>query len=131
MAEAIFNKLTNGEQSVSSAGTDVIKGDDTSRVGKKLGETSGAENVLAVLKEIGIDASGRIRTPIAQELVDNADQIIVMAERNVSDYLKQSPKTIFWKVDDPFGQSLEFTRDTRNQIEGLIRRTFSAYMQKF
>ncbi len=117
MAEGIFRELSDGEYKAFSAGTLVIQGDDHSRVGKKLGDTVGAENVLAVLKEIGIDASEYVRKPVTQELVETADKVVVMAtEATVPEYLKESQKAIFWDVADPFEQSVECTRDIRNQI---------------
>jgi len=125
MAEGIFRELSHGKHEAFSAGTLVIKGDDSSRVGKKLGDTVGAENVLAALKEIGVDASEYVRKPVTQELVESADTVVVMArDETVPEYLKTSPKAIFWDVADPFEQSLEFTRRIRDQIrthiEGLV-----------
>ncbi|MHB1086822.1 MAG: arsenate-mycothiol transferase ArsC, partial [Minisyncoccota bacterium] len=121
MAECIFRKLSDGKHEALSAGTLVIKGDDHSRVGKKLGDTVGAENVLAALKEIGVDASEYVRKPLTQELVESADTVVVMArDETVPEYLKTSPKAVFWAVADPFEQSLEFTRHIRDQIRTRV-----------
>ncbi len=122
MAEAIFNKLTGNAHEVSSAGTYVIKGDDHSRVGKVLAETRGAENVLAVLNEIGVDASRAVRKPLTQALVEDAEKIVVMAgDDTIPEYLKTSSKAVFWHVTDPYDQSLKFTREIRDQIEKKLR----------
>ncbi|TSC63254.1 MAG: arsenate reductase [Parcubacteria group bacterium Athens0416_74] len=107
MAEGIFRELSHGKHEAFSAGTLVIKGDDHA------------------LKEIGVDASEYVREPVTQELVESADTVVVMArDETVPEYLKTSPKAIFWDVADPFEQSLEFTRRIRDQIrthiEGLV-----------
>lgn len=121
MAEAIFNALTHGGHEVVSAGTCVIKGDDTSRVGQTLKDTDSADNVLAVLSEIGIDGAHLKRKPLTPEMVERADKVIVMAEsETIPDYLRQSFKVKNWDIADPFMQSREFTRDIRNQIQKSI-----------
>lgn len=127
MAEAIFNTLTHGGHEVVSAGTRVIKGDDTSRVGQILKETESSGNVLAVLSEIGIDGAHLKRKPLTPEMVEHADKVIVMAEREtVPDYVRQSPKVEHWDIADPFMQSREFTRDIRNQIQTYIEDLIAA-----
>lgn len=122
MATAIFKHMTNGSHVVFSAGTKVIRDGDRSREGTRLGDTVGAEHVLTVLQEIGINASGFTRTQVTQELVEASDIAVVMTGKEaVPEYLKSSPKVIFWEVPDPFQKSLEFTRDIRNLITELLK----------
>ena len=122
MAEAIF-KLLNDKHEVSSAGTKVISPTTgESRHGQLLKDTRGAENVLAALKERGVEVGENVRTQLNPEMVKSADKIVVMAEpETIPEYLAQSPKMTYWEVKDPKGTSLEEHRAIMNQIEELVK----------
>jgi protein-tyrosine-phosphatase len=122
MAEVIFNKMMDGKNVSTSAGTKVFNKEGESRDGRLLKETLGAENVILSLAQIGIDASDNKRTQLTPEILEDCDKAIVMAEpETVPDYLKNSDKTIYWDVQDPKGMDLEDTSKIRNQIELSIK----------
>ena len=88
-----------------------------------LGELRPAtDNVIEVMQEIGIDISGHIRKQVTESMAQSADQIILVVDEHdpLPEYLLDSPKILKWHIPDPKGQSLEFTRETRNQIKELI-----------
>lgn len=127
MAEAIFKQLNNNEHEVLSAGTKVISPTTgESGHGQLLKDTIGAENVILVLKERGIDVSENMRTQLDPTLVAWADKIFCMAEEEtIPDYLRQSPKVIYWKIIDPKGTALEAHKQIKDQIEGLVKDLLS------
>lgn len=117
MAEELLNKIAPGDFEVTSAGTK-LSGPEQS-----IGELGPVmENVLAVMNEEGIDMSKNIRNQVTPEMADNADKIIMIIDDldPVPDYLIDNAKVERWDVLDPKGQSLEFTRDVKNQIKNLV-----------
>ncbi|MBP6975062.1 MAG: hypothetical protein KBB54_03945 [Candidatus Pacebacteria bacterium] len=120
MAEGLLKKH-NPNLNVSSAGTK-LSGPEQ----KLIDLMPAISEVLQVMKEVDIDVSDNIRKQVTEEMVDKADRIImVIDERDpVPEYLINNPKVITWNVLDPKGQSLEFTRNTRKQIDALIKSLF-------
>jgi protein-tyrosine-phosphatase len=122
MAEAIFKQLNNIHE-VRSAGTKVVSPTTgESRHGQLLKDTKGAEDVISVLQGKGIEVRENSRTQLQPELIDWADKVICMAEEEtIPDYLKNSPKAIFWKIVDPKGTAYEAHVVILEQIEGLVK----------
>ncbi len=117
MAEELLNKIAPGSFEVVSAGTK-LSGPE-----QPIGELGPImDNVLAVMNEEGIDMSNNIRNQVTPEMADNADKIIMIIDDldPVPDYLLNNAKIERWDVLDPKGQSLEFTRDVKNQIKDLV-----------
>lgn len=110
MGEAFFN-LGSKPHTASSAGT---------QVGEKQGQTI-YPNILEIMQEIGIDLSKKSRKQLTEELVDEADKVIVMEEtKNIPDYLLNSPKLIRWDIPNGADASPEFLRHIRDQIKNLV-----------
>lgn len=119
MAEELLNKIASGVFEITSAGTK-LSGPE-----QPIGELGPVlDNVLAVMNEEGIDMSKNIRNQVTPEMADDADKIIMIIDDRdpVPDYLMDNPKVIRWDVLDPKGQSLEFTRDVKNQIKNLVEK---------
>ena len=116
IAESIFNLISKKDVATSAA---IEKGRVTGHLLKDFPEHG---NLLVCMDEIGIDLRENVAEPLTPERVQNADQIIVMAEKETwPDYLRESDKTIHWKIDDPCGQSLTEFRRVRDQIEKLVK----------
>jgi len=114
MAEAFFNSAANGKHTASSCGTKV-----TVREGQKLKDKD--MNIVTAMQEIGIDVSNYERKRFTPEAFETADKVIVMVpSENIPDYFNKNTKVIFWEVPDPFQQSLEFARNVRDRIAGLV-----------
>lgn len=115
IAESIFN-LISKKHSAISAGTE--KGRVT---GHKLKDFPEHSNLFICMNEIGIDIRENIVKLLSPEMMKNADKIIVMAEKETwPNYLKESDKIIFWKIEDMAGQSLDKFREARNQIKSFV-----------
>jgi len=124
VAEVLFNHVKNNAIEVKSCGTWVEKEGLT---GKKLKDFDGINesmsltNLIEVMKEKGFDISENICKPITPELINWADKIISMAEVEESpDYLPNSQKVTFWKVENPDNFTKELARELVEKIEKLI-----------
>ena len=112
IANAFFNKLSEKNKSV-SAGT---------VVGEKEGESL-HEFVIKCMTEEGLDLSKNKRKQLTPEMVILADRIIVIAEKeNLPDYLTNSNKIIFWKINDPKNMSYEYCIKVKNEIKTYVKR---------
>lgn len=115
MAEELFNKYSKNNKGI-SAGTNAIK-----YKGKKLKEF--APPVIAVLKEKDIDVSEKIPLQLTPEIVKSVDRIVVLTKKeDLPDYLINSNKVTFWKIEDGKGKGYDFHINMRNQIEKLINK---------
>ena len=79
---------------------------------------------VQVLEEWGIDLS-QVRPKLLDgDEVENSDVVITMG---CGDVCPVFPGVHYqdWVLDDPAGQSVEFVRQTRNQIDARVRRLIS------
>ena len=117
MATTIYNSIhPNGSD---SAGTVVVNfpGETVGAVGE------GSNNIITAMKEIGFDITNNPRDVIDEKSLSKYDKIIIMAEHDsVQDYLKNSPKSEFWDVENPKGMNLEDTRIVRDIIAQKIKQ---------
>jgi arsenate reductase (thioredoxin) len=118
MAEALFTMLTQGtEHTALSAGTKVSDKDGNSKQGERLKDREGAANVVAVMAELGLNISEAERDQLTPVMIETSDMVIAMSEdESTPEYLKASPKTLFWTFPDPKNASLEDTRQLRDDI---------------
>ncbi len=111
MAPSFFNKMSKNHISV-GAGTNV---------GEHEGEPL-HQFVVQCMNELGHDLSKNTRKQLTPEMVNNADKIIVMTEKeNLPDYIDMS-KVVFWEIDDAKDKSLEFHLKIRDQIKKLVEK---------
>ena len=126
MAQAMFNRLSRHRSS--STGTMVLEME-----GQTLAERAKvAPSVVLVLElmseEEDLDLSSEQRTQLTAELVDAADKVIVMAERETwPAYLVEGGKVESWEIGDAFNISKDAVRAIKDQIkvkvEELARET--------
>ena len=126
MAQAMFNKLSRHRST--STGTMVLEME-----GQTLAERAEvAPSVVLVLElmseEEDLDLSSEQRTQLTPKLVDAADKVIVMAERETwPDYLVEGGKVEFWEIADAFNISKDQVQAIKEQIkvkvEALVRET--------
>jgi arsenate reductase len=75
--------------------------------------------VVEVMKEVGIDLSGRKPTRLSREMQLHADWAVTMGCGDVCPYV---PTTVEeWNVPDPAGRPLEEVRMVREAIESRVR----------
>lgn len=89
----------------------------------KNGEIGVIANTIVVREEKGFDLSENTCKPITPELVNWADKIISMAERNTyesPDYLLNNPKVTFWNIENPNKLTKGLAREMIEKIEKLV-----------
>lgn len=120
IAEAFFNKLSK-KHHATSAGISVGE-----KHGKLLYDqgTGSGKFILESMSEVGYDLSKNKRKQLTPEMVKKFDKIVViMAEKKLlPDYVKKSPKTIYWDVEDGKDQPYDFHVKMRDQIKNLVEK---------
>lgn len=115
MAEILFRKVNKKHKVISSG----IKVNEKER--EKLKDIPLAEPVIRFMKKEGFDASENFRKQITREMVNKADKVIVMAEKEIwPDFLINNPKVVFWDIEDPKGMSDEGYKKIIEQLKKLI-----------
>jgi arsenate reductase len=113
MAEAFYNNLTKEESATSAGNLDYTP--------KKYGHP--LPEVITVMNEEGIDLSDKNVRTVTENMYKDADHVYVLCKREeCRDFLlKDENKVTFWKIDDPFGSSLDTYRIIRAQIKQLVQ----------
>jgi protein-tyrosine-phosphatase len=111
MAEAFYNHYTKSKNA-SSAGI--------SRSTPRLYPNLPLE-IFQVMKEEGIDVSEQMAKTLTKGMVDNADRIFVMCEREICpDFLLNSRKTAFWQIEDPHKMGMGDIRKVRDEVKSKV-----------
>lgn len=111
MAEAFYNNLT-GTQDATSAGVQ--------DVAEKYGYHPTSE-IVATMKELDIDVSKQIIKHVVPEMLDNAETIVVLCQKEqCPPEITSRSNVIYRSVDDPFQQSPDKVRDIRDQVKSIV-----------
>jgi protein-tyrosine-phosphatase len=120
IAESLFKKYSSHK--AISAGT-IVENE-----GQMIKDLPGAKNVIEVMKREGLDISRNKRNQVTPEMVDWADKIIVMAEKEtIPDFLKNSQKTIMWEIEDLKDKSLEENLKRIPKFKRMIQEFIREY----
>ena len=115
MAEAIFNSLTRGKATASSAGVD-----PGSYEGKKIAEAG--PNVIACMKDIGLDVSDKVSKELTESMANDADMVVAMVSKDMlPSYLQSSAKLILWGIKDPKFMDYTGHVEIRNHIYEKVK----------
>jgi arsenate reductase len=118
MAAALYNALSD-DNHADSAGTRVDHEGQT--LHERAKDSTGAADVIKVMKEEGIDVSNQHRNSVMEEMLGVYDQIIVMAEPDtIPQYLHNHPKAVYWDIPDPRFKGIDATRETRDELKRKI-----------
>ena len=117
IAEALLRKMVGDSFEIVSAG---VKLSGPEQPIKELAPAT--NHVIHVMKEEGVDISNSARKQVTQEMFDSADKIIFVTDEKhlIPENLVGNPKVIQWDVVDPKDQSLDCTRETKEQIKDLL-----------
>ena len=102
MSQALFERAADGRHRALSAGTA-----PASHVHPE---------VVEVMREIGIDLTGRTPTGLTRELAEQADLVITMGCGDECPFIP-GKQYIDWDLDDPHGQPMARVRSIRDQID--------------
>jgi arsenate reductase (thioredoxin) len=105
MSAALFERATHGRHRALSAGTT-----PADRVHPE---------VVAVMKEIGIDLADRIPRKLTRELAEQADVVVTMGCGDECPYIP-GKRYVDWELEDPKGRPIDEVRATRDDIAGRV-----------
>lgn len=118
MAKEFFNHLSLDGSVADACGTRV--GEFEGQLIKDI-QNDSVDDDIRSMREVGLDLANNPRKNITIELVDQADKVIVMAEKDTwPDYLLDNPKVLYWQVENPKGQTYEKTCEIRDIVKGLV-----------
>ncbi len=106
MAAGFMRHLSNGEVEVFSGGSEPAE--------------SLNQVVVAAMAEKGIDISGEIPQPWADEIVRASDVVVTMGCGDTCPVFP-GKRYLDWELDDPSGQPIENVRPIRDEIESRVR----------
>jgi arsenate reductase (thioredoxin) len=105
LAEQLLRVEAAGRHDARSAGSEPAAGPEP--------------NVVAVLAELGIDASGHVPQKLTDELVDWAD-VVVAACDGACPVVPGKPYHS-WHLQDPWGMPVEDVRELRDDVRAKVR----------
>jgi arsenate reductase len=105
MSEALFNRASGGGHEARSAGS--------------LPAARVHPEVVAAMRELGIDLSSRVPHKLDQADAEWADVVVTMGCGDACPYIP-GKRYIDWDLPDPAGQPLEQVRELRDEIERRI-----------
>ena len=106
MSEALFERAAEGRHSASSAGTT-----PADRVHPE---------VVAAMRELGIDLAGRTPERLNTEAAERADVVVTMGCGDECPYIP-GKRYIDWDLQDPTGLSPTQVAAIRDEIDTLVR----------
>jgi arsenate reductase (thioredoxin) len=103
ISRALFERAAGGRHTAESAGS---VADPAGRVHPE---------VVAAMRELGIDLSGRRPQPLTRELAERADVVVTMG---CGDSCPVIPgrRYLDWELPDPKGRPIDEVRDLRDEI---------------
>ncbi|MBI3325761.1 MAG: hypothetical protein HYZ81_03535 [Nitrospinae bacterium] len=122
VAQAYFDKLSqHNSDGAGIAVNDLIaKGNLSSG---KLKDVRDNRSVVYIRRAFGVDISEKERQQLTPAMIDQADLVIVIAERDRwPDYLKEGGKVVFWDIPDGVGQTDEFVHDVFGQVQRRVEQ---------
>ena len=108
MSAALFEQAAAGRHEALSAGT--------------LADPAGSVHpeVVAVMRELGIDLAGRRPQLLTRELAEQADVVVTMGCGDRCPYIP-GKRYLDWDLPDPKGQPIDAVRATRDEISTRVR----------
>lgn len=113
MAEAFYNQFTNSSSATSAGVLDFTP----TKYGNPIPE------VIAVMKEEGIDVSQKKVKTVTPEMIKLVDEIYILCpEEKAPEFVINSKNVIYWEIKDPFDSSIENFRIIRQQIKQIVKK---------
>src|SRR5580700_8269734 len=101
MSQALFERAADGRHSGASAGTTPAEAIHP--------------EVVAVMRELGIDLAGRTPQKLTRELAEQADVVVTMGCGDECPFIP-GKRYVDWDLSDPKGRPLDEVRATRDEI---------------
>ena len=121
IAKTLFNHLSTNHAECAGTRVHQKEGQTLQEVVEEAAARGVSVVVLRLMSEERIDLSGATRRQVTTAMVDTADKVIVMADKDtLPDYLLANEKVVFWDLQDTLEAGYEFVRDVRDQIKQRV-----------
>jgi protein-tyrosine-phosphatase len=110
MSQALFERAAEGHHNALSAGT--TPADEVH------------PEVIAAMREVGIDLAERKPQLLTTELAEQADVVVTMGCGDACPYIP-GKRYLDWDLEDPKDKAIETVRRIRNEIERRTRALVS------
>jgi arsenate reductase len=105
MSAALFERAAEGRHHADSAGTTPA--------------TRVHPEVVAVMREIGIDLGGRLPKQLTDELAEHADVVVTMGCGDACPYIP-GKRYVDWNLEDPKDRPVDEVRALREDIRRRV-----------
>jgi protein-tyrosine-phosphatase len=122
VAQAYFTRLSQHDSDSAGIAVDELmaKANLSSR---KLKDVRTQRSVEYIRREFGVGISEKERRQLTPAMIDNADLVIVIAEKERwPGYLNEGGKVVFWDISDAVGQTDDFAYDVYSQVQRQVER---------
>ncbi len=121
IAKALFNRLSTSHAECAGTRVHQREGQTLKEVVEEAAARGVSVVVLRMMEEEQMDLSENTRKQVTAAMVDTADKVIVMADRDtLPDYLLSSEKVVFWDLQDTLEGSYEFVLAVKEQIKQRV-----------
>lgn len=129
MAEALFNHCAGDGLYAESSG--IVPGTIPEEPeNQKLRDVGYLKDALAVMHDIGLDMSEKKTRRVTEEMAENFDLIVNMAEKNtLPDFLLNSKKIIHWDIPNP-GLNYSAALGAKNAIAFMVGKLIEDIKEK-
>ena len=122
VAQAYFDKLSQHDSESAGIAVNelIVKGNLSSR---KLKDLPTQRSVEYIRCGFGVDISEKERQQLVPAMIDKADLVIVIAEKESwPGYLQEGGKVVFWDIPDAVGQTDAFAYDVYRQVQRKVEQ---------
>ena len=126
VAQACFDNLSQHDSE--SAGLRVDKWMAVLNLpSKKVKDAPFIRSIGHIKRAFGVDISEKERKQLTPEMVDEAELVIVIAEKSGwPDYLNEGEKVVFWDIPDPYEHDDDFASNVFRQIQNRVEKLVEA-----
>ncbi len=122
VARACFDQLSQHDSDSAGIGVDeqIARRNLPNR---KLSSDGRGRSIEYIRKAFGVDISERERQQLTPEMVDAADLVVLIVEKDKwPDYLQEGGKVVFWDIPDAYGHDDNFAYDVHRQVQDRVEQ---------
>lgn len=117
----MFNRLSTNRAECAGTRVHQREGQTLKEVVEEAADRGVSVVVLRMMAEEQMDLSENTRKQVTAAMVDAADKVIVMADKDtLPDYLLANEKVVFWDLLDTLEASYEFVLTVKEQIKQRV-----------
>lgn len=122
VAQTYFSTLSRHDSASASIAVNTLVA-QVKLPSKKLKDLPVQRSVMYLRRELGIDIAEKERQQLSPAMLDTADLVIVIAEKERwPHYLREHGKVMFWDIPDAADRTEAFTYDIFRQVQRQVEQ---------